>query len=59
VKFLEAAGARVVPVSFLLPENELLELLSKLNGLYVSGDNKVCIENPDYILTVQAVLKYA
>ena len=49
----------MVPVSFLLPEKELLELLSKLNGLYVPGDNKACLDNPDYVLTVESVLKYA
>jgi len=39
VKFLEAAGARVVPVDFTLDKNELPEVLSQLNGLYIPGDS--------------------
>lgn len=59
VKYLEAAGARVVPVSFLLPEAELLVLLSKLNGMYVPGDNKACLDNPDYVQSVKIIVQYA
>jgi gamma-glutamyl-gamma-aminobutyrate hydrolase PuuD len=59
VKFLEAAGARVVPVSFLLPEKELAALLSKLNGLYIPGDNKNVLDNEDYGIAVKQILKYA
>jgi len=58
VNYLQAAGARVVPVSFLLPESELIELLSKLNGIYVPGDNKACLDNPDYVSSIEVILKY-
>ena len=39
VKFLEQAGIKVVPVSYQKSEEELTELLDKLNGLYVHGDS--------------------
>lgn len=45
VKYLESAGARVVPVSFLLPKEELLSLIGHLNGLYIPGDNHAVLEN--------------
>ena len=38
VKFLEAAGARVVPIDYTLPEAELRILLQKVNGAYIPGD---------------------
>ena len=56
---MEAAGARVVPVSFLLPEKELIELLSQVNGLYAPGDNRACLDNPDYVAATEVILKYA
>ena len=39
VKFLEAAGARVVPVDFTLGKQELKDALEQLNGLYIPGDS--------------------
>lgn len=59
VKYLEAAGARVVPVSFLLPRDELVQLLGKLNGLYVPGDHKSILDNEDYHGSVETILRYA
>ena len=37
VKYLEAAGARVVPLSPQMAEDELTQLLSKLNGIFFPG----------------------
>ena len=39
VKFLEAAGARVMPVPIDMSLNELKSLMGKLNGLYIPGDS--------------------
>jgi hypothetical protein len=59
VKFLESAGARVVPVSFLLPEDELRALLDKLNGLYIPGDNQAVVGNADFAQAVHVAYKFA
>ncbi len=37
VKYLEAAGARVVPVDFYASESELDKLFSSLNGFFFTG----------------------
>ncbi len=58
VKFLESAGARVVPISYDLPENELLSLLGKLNGVYIPGENREVMENEQYHKTVKAILTF-
>lgn len=36
--FLQAGGARVVPVDYRLKDKEMMDLLSSLNGLYIPGD---------------------
>ena len=48
-----------MPVSFLLLKNDLFTLLSKLNGIYLPGDNANVMDNDDYALTVKAVQKFA
>jgi|LauGreDrversion4_2_1035121.scaffolds.fasta_scaffold211634_2 hypothetical protein len=39
VKFLEAGGARIVPVSYKLDQNQLNQVLSQVNGIYIPGDS--------------------
>jgi len=43
IKYLEAAGARVVPIDFTLEEEKLKRLLKQLNGVYIPGDNKALV----------------
>ena len=50
VKFLEAAGARVVPILWNEPEESILEKVSKLDGIHFPGGNG------DYMKTAQTVL---
>ena len=63
VKYLESAGARVIPVDFSRDENELAELLSQINGLYIPGDSKKLMQpgkvGEDFIKGVRKVLKWA
>lgn len=46
-------------MSFLLPREELVSLLGKLNGLYVPGDHKSVLDNEDYHVSVETILRYA
>ena len=39
VQFLEQSGNRVIPIDYQIPEEELLELLSQISGLYLPGDS--------------------
>jgi hypothetical protein len=59
VKFLEAAGARVVPVSFRLRDTVLVKLLAQLNGIYIPGDNIENLESPKYMASVLTIMEYA
>jgi hypothetical protein len=61
VKFLESAGARVVPIDFTLDPEQLKTLLSQINGVYIPGDQKTLVGNGDYAFTktVQQILLWA
>jgi len=37
IQFIESAGARVIPIPYDLPLNELIELFQKINGLLLTG----------------------
>ena len=39
VKFLESAGARIVPVEYTLSQSKLHEMLEQVNGIYIPGDS--------------------
>jgi len=43
--FLQAGGARVVPIDYRLSHKELMDLLANLNGLYIPGDSKDCFDD--------------
>ena len=45
IKFLEQAAIKVVPLSYNLEKEELFDILSFVNGLYVCGDSKYSFEN--------------
>ena len=45
VKFLESAGARVVPIDWNLPIKKLQEILAQINGVYIPGDQKLFVED--------------
>ena len=48
VQFLEQSGTRVIPIDYQIPEEELLELLSQISGLYVPGDSHQSITDEKY-----------
>jgi len=58
VKYLESAGARVVPIDYTRPIEELNYMLESLNGLYIPGDSKSLISegNKEYTMSVRKML---
>lgn len=59
VKYLEAAGARIVPISYKLDKNGLVNLLQQVNGVYIPGDHPDVLKNERYINTVREILFWA
>jgi gamma-glutamyl hydrolase len=59
VKYLEAAGARVVPISYRLDKNGLINLLQQVNGIYIPGDHPDVLKNERYLNTVREILFWA
>jgi hypothetical protein len=53
VKFLEAAGARVVPLNYRLRNMQLTKQLKQLNGVYIPGDRIENLSNPKYLDTIE------
>lgn len=61
VKFLEAAGARVIPIDMEMKDEKLEELLKQINGVYIPGDQKVYAIDSQHHYTkmVQSILQKA
>ena len=59
VQFLEQAGNRVIPIDYNLQEDELEELLSQINGLYLPGDSHQSITDEKYKSTFLASMVFA
>ena len=59
IKFLEAAGARVVPISYRFQTKTLLKKLKQLNGIYIPGDTNVILSNAKYMDTVNQIILFA
>lgn len=58
VEWLQAGGARVVPVDYRKSRAEIQELLGQLNGLYIPGDAKDTFDNPQYTDVVMTALDW-
>lgn len=61
VKFLEAAGARVVPIDYTRDIHQQHYILESINGLYIPGDSKALVqgEDGDYVNAIRKMLKWA
>ena len=57
--FLQAAGARVVPIDFTKSEKQLKKELANINGLYIPGDTRESFEDDQYLKAVESVLSWA
>jgi hypothetical protein len=56
VKYLEQGGARIVPISYRLDQNQLNSILSQLNGIYIPGDAAAILQNERYLNAVKQIL---
>lgn len=61
VKYLQSAGARVVPIDWQLDDEKTQQLLSQINGVYIPGDSKSLIQKGNFQFTqaVRRILKWA
>lgn len=59
VKFLEAAGARVVPIIYDQPQESLDNLQSKLNGVLFTGGSLSLAEDTTYYQTAKRIYENA
>lgn len=59
VKFLESAGARVLPVPYDAPESELQTLLASLNGLLFTGGGLSLAPETPFFKAASFMWKYA
>jgi gamma-glutamyl hydrolase len=59
VSFLEAAGARVVPINYRLHPQALGEMLEQVNGVYIPGDSASNLDNEKYMAAVLTILTWA
>lgn len=61
VQYLEAAGARVVPIDWTRPVEELNYMLENINGLYIPGDSKSLVqgENVKFTDNLRKIMKWA
>jgi len=48
IKYLEQTGAKTVPISYQLRDDQLTELLSQVSGVYITGDSSVASQNKRY-----------
>jgi hypothetical protein len=58
VKFLQSAGARVVPIDYRLKKAELYDLLIQLNGVYITSDSLESLQNKQYNDTIFSILEW-
>ena len=58
VEWLQAGGARVVPIDYRQNDEDLMLLLSSLNGLYIPGDTKDTFDSEDFTYAVRTSLDW-
>ena len=56
--FLQAAGARVVPINYKADSKTLNAELASLNGVYIPGDSKESFENNQYLTQVSRIMQW-
>ena len=58
VRYLEQAGARVVPISYRFKYETLTEHLRQVNGIYIPGESPILLNNEKYKSTVSNILDF-
>lgn len=56
--FLQAGGARVVPIDFTQDLKSLEKELASINGVYIPGDTKQSYEDEQYLNTVKRIMAW-
>ena len=59
VQFLEQAGVRVIPIDYTLEKEELDQLLSQVNGVYMPGDSHLAVTDERYKSTFVDVIMHS
>ena len=57
--FLQAAGARVVPIDYRMDSARLQRELASISGVYIPGDTKQSFEDDQYLTQVHSILEWA
>lgn len=58
VQFLEQSGIIVVPISYLDEDEDILNMLKEVNGIYICGDSHKAVANTKYQESFSTILKY-
>jgi len=58
VQFLEQSGIIVVPISYLDADEDIINMLDEVNGIYVPGDSHKAVANRKYQMAFSTILKY-
>lgn len=58
-EFLQAAGARTVAIDYRLSTDAINEELANLNGVYIPGDAKINLEDPNFMHAVSSIIYWA
>jgi gamma-glutamyl hydrolase len=59
VKNLEMAGAQVIPIFYNSKKDQLLDLLSKINGVFLPGGEMPIDRDNIWTSNIQVILDYA
>lgn len=56
VKYLESAGARIVPVEHTISTFKMKKTLEQLNGIYIPGDSYEALLDKEYMSAVKEII---
>lgn len=59
VRYLEAAGARAVVLSYRYTHRTLIKILKQVNAVYIPGESDILLQNPKYMDTISKILEFA
>ena len=59
MKFLESAGARVIPFDYDIEPKQLEKLMHQVNGIYIPGEHLSLMANSQYSKTVSSIISKA
>ena len=57
-EFLQAGGARVIPLDYRLEWDQMKKLLAQINGVYIPGDTKDAFQDGEFVTKVRKILNW-